>query len=87
MKVKKVIYKNLPKKEKALGIAWHDKLNDPKKKVGIIEIEKDQTPLQMMDTEVHECIHMYYPEIPEESVLKMGSRIARFLFKLGYRKK
>jgi hypothetical protein len=86
MKVKKVIYKKIPAKEKALGIAWHDKKNDPKKKVGTIEIETRQTPLAILDTEIHEFIHMTYPEIPEESVLKMGNRFARFLFKLGYRK-
>jgi len=87
MKVKKVVYKKIPKKEGAWGIAWHDKKNDPKNKVGIIEIEKQQTPMKMLDTEIHEFIHMTYPEIPEESVLKMGSRIARYLFKLGYRRK
>lgn len=86
MKVKKTIYKKIPKSENALGLAYNDRIKDPKKKVGTIEIEKNQTPLNILDTEVHEFIHMTYPEIPEESVLKMGSRISRYLFKLGYRK-
>ncbi len=86
MKVKKVIYKKIPAKEKALGLAWHDRINDPKRKVGTIEIDTRQTPLNILDTEIHEFIHMTYPEIPEESVLKMGSRIARYLWKLKYRK-
>jgi len=86
MKVKKVSYKNIPKKEKALGIAYNDRIKDPKHKVGVIEIEKNQTPRNILDTEVHEFIHMTYPEIPEESVLKMGNRISKYLWKLGYRK-
>jgi len=28
MKVKKVVYKKIPKKEGAWGIAWHDKKNE-----------------------------------------------------------
>jgi hypothetical protein len=86
MKVKKVIYKNIPKKENALGIAYNDVELDPKHKVGTIEIEKNQTPLNILDVEVHEFIHMHYPEIPEESVRKMGTRLAKFLWKLKYRK-
>lgn len=86
MKVKAVIHRKIPKKENALGLAYNDRIKDPPKKVGTIEIEKNQTPLEILDTEIHEFIHMTYPEIPEESVLKMGSRIAKFLWKLKYRK-
>lgn len=87
MNIKKVVYKKIPKKEKALGIAWHDRRNDPKNKVGTIEIHKHQSALSILDTEIHEFIHMKYPEIPEESVEKMATRIANFLYKrLGYRK-
>jgi hypothetical protein len=86
MKVKKVIYKKIPAKERAVAWAYNDRINDPKKKVGSIEIDKRQTPLNILDCEIHEFIHMTYPEMPEESVLKMGTRIARFLWKLKYRK-
>lgn len=85
MKIKKVVYKDIPKKEKAVGLAYNDKINDGRK-FGLIVIDKNQTPLNILDTEIHEFIHMQYPDIPEESVLKMGARIARFLWKLGYRK-
>ena len=86
MKVKAVIHRKIPKKENALGLAYNDRIKDHPNKVGTIEIEKNQTPLEILDTEIHEFIHMTYPEIPEESVLKMGSRIAKFLWKLKYRK-
>lgn len=86
MKVKKIKYCNIPRKENALGLAYNDKIKDPKSKVGTIEIDKRQTPLNILDTELHEFIHMTYPEIPEESVLRMGRRLARFVWKLGYRK-
>ena len=83
MKIKKVVYKKIPKKENALGLA-HNSTKD--KKAGIIEIEKNQTPLAIFDTEIHEWIHMKYPEMPEESVEKMATKLSRFLWGLGYRK-
>lgn len=87
MKIKKVIHKKIPDRQNALGIAYNDELLDPPGKVGIIEIEKRQTPMKILDTEIHEYIHMKYPEIPEASVLKMGTGLAKYLWKLGYRKK
>lgn len=86
MKIKKVIHKKIPDRQNALGLAYNDELLDPPHKVGTIEIEKRQTPLNILDTEIHEYIHMKYPEIPEASVIKMGKGIARFLWKLKYRK-
>ena len=87
MKIKKVIHKNIPERQKALGIAYNDAELDPAHKLGIIEIEKRQKPLAILDTEIHEYIHMKYPEIPEASVLRMGTGISKYLWKLGYRKK
>jgi len=84
--IRKVVYKKIPTKEKADGLAYNDRIKDGKK-FGIIEIEKRQTPINIFETEIHEFIHMTYPEIPEESVLKMGRKLSRFLWKLGYRKK
>jgi Mg2+/Co2+ transporter CorC len=52
----------------------------------MIVIEKDQTPLQILDCELHEALHMRYPEIPEDAVTKMGTYLAKFLWKLKYRK-
>jgi len=86
MKIKTVIYKRIPAKEKALGIAYNDRINDPKKKVGTIEVEIRQSPLNILDVETHEFLHCHYPEMPEESVRKMATRIAKFLWKLKYRK-
>jgi hypothetical protein len=85
VRIKKVVHKNIPKKENAVGLAYNDYAKDGKK-VGTIEIEKNQTPLQILDTEIHEAIHMRYPEIPEHAVTKMGTYLAKFLWKLKYRK-
>jgi hypothetical protein len=85
VRIKKVVHKNIPKKENAVGLAYNDKRNDGKK-FGMIVIEKDQTPLQILDCELHEALHMRYPEIPEEAVTKMGTYLAKFLWKLKYRK-
>jgi Mg2+/Co2+ transporter CorC len=83
VRIKKVVHKNIPAKQGAVGLAYND-MKD--KKFGTIEIEKDQTPLQILDTEIHEAIHMRYPEIPEHAVTKMGTYLAKFLWKLKYRK-
>jgi len=72
MKIKRVVHKKIPKNQKAVGIAYNDELLDPPHKVGVIEIEKNQSPIDILDTEIHEYIHMKYPEIPEASVLKNG---------------
>jgi hypothetical protein len=82
--IPKICYKRIAKKWNALGLAYNDRINDGSK-FGTIEIEKRQTPLNILDTEIHELIHMKYPEIPEESVLKMGNYLAKNLWKLGYR--
>ncbi len=78
MRLKKVIHKRIPPKEKAVGLAYNDRRNDPPNKVGTIEIEKRQSALNILDTEIHEFIHMKYPEIPEESAKKMATMIANF---------
>jgi Mg2+/Co2+ transporter CorC len=83
VRIKKVVHKNIPAKQGAVGLAYND-MKD--KKFGIIEIEKNQTPLQILDTEIHEAIHMRYPEMPEHAVTKMGTYLAKFLWKLKYRK-
>jgi Mg2+/Co2+ transporter CorC len=84
VRIKKIVHKNIPKKENAVGLAYNDVKDG--KKFGTIVIEKDQTPLQILDTEIHEAIHMRYPEIPEQAVTKMGTYLAKFLWKLKYRK-
>jgi hypothetical protein len=84
--IPKICHRRIPKKENALGMAYNDKFNNADK-YGLIEIEKRQTPLNILDTEIHELIHMKYPEMPEQSVLKMGTYLAKNLWKLGYRKK
>jgi len=86
VRIKKVVHKRIPQKENAVGLAYNDIKKDPPKKVGTIEIEKRQTPLNILDTEIHEAIHMRYPEMPEHAVLKMATYLAKFLWKLKYRK-
>lgn len=46
MRVKKVIHRRIPKRENALGLAYNDKIKDPPKKVGTIEVDKRQTPIK-----------------------------------------
>ena len=87
VKIKKVVYKNIPAKEEAVGLAYNDIHRDPPNKLGCIEIEKRQSPKNIMDTEIHEWIHMNYPEMPEQSVLKMATDLTHFLWKRKYRKK
>ena len=51
-----------------------------------ITISTDQTDRQLLDTTIHESLHALYPAMSEDDVTTGGTDIARFLWRLGYRK-
>jgi len=53
---------------------------------GLIEIDPRQSPKERMDTLIHECLHLLYPEESEEAVSSAGSSIAAVLWRDGYRR-
>lgn len=73
----KVIVRKLGR-EKALGLA------DTENK--IIEIDPRQSGKTLLDTEIHEFLHIRHPDWTEGKVTREASAMARFLWKLKYRK-
>ncbi len=58
----------------------------PKSKGKSIQINKRNSNLEELDTYVHEAIHACTWDMDEEAVTEMGKDIAKFLWRLGYRK-
>jgi hypothetical protein len=73
-------------REKALGQTWHPMLT----KVGpyeqvTIEIDNTHHGMGRLDTEIHECLHLLYPSLSEEEVLRGGKWLSKVLYSIGYR--
>ena len=58
----------------------------PYKKTVEIRIDPRQNRLGMLDTTVHEYVHLFDPEMKETKVKKLATYIAKGLWKLGYRR-
>lgn len=66
-------------KEKAYGIAYTDD--------NLIEIDpRHKTAISLFDTEIHEFLHIRFPEWSETKVKKETRALKKFLWKLRYRK-
>ena len=62
----------------AFGDCDHDKQ--------IIRAVRGQTEQEFLDTFCHEALHAEFPFLDEDAVTAGGTNIARFLWKLGYRR-
>lgn len=69
-------------RQKALGMVD----DPPYKKTIKIKIDPRLNELHKLDTLVHELIHLFDPEISETKVRKMGTYLAKGIWKQGYRK-
>ena len=52
-----------------------------------IHIGLNQTPLDVLDTIIHECLHAAIPDLDEEAVTETATDIAKVLYRMGYRQK
>jgi hypothetical protein len=50
-----------------------------------IRIARNQNPLDLLDTVVHECLHAACPDLCEEAVTESATDIAKVLHRLGCR--
>jgi len=73
----KVIHRKLGK-EKAYGLAYAEKKT--------IEIDPRQKPKTLLDTYIHEYLHVRFPDWSESKVRKEARHLTSFLWKLKYRK-
>lgn len=55
-------------------------------KVPHIEIDPRQKAADRLDTVIHECVHIIWPELAEEDVIKVGNRISSVLWADGWRR-
>jgi hypothetical protein len=73
----KVIHRKLGK-ERAVGLAHTDR--------NLIEIDPRQKPKNLLDTYIHEFIHIRFPDWSENKVKKEAKALTKFLWDLKYRK-
>lgn len=77
MKLPKVVIRKLGK-EKAYGQAFTEK--------NLIEIDPRQKPKTLLDTEIHEFLHIRFPDWSESKVKNEAKAFRDYLWKLKYRK-
>ena len=52
-----------------------------------ILISRNQAPVDMLDTVIHECLHACYPDLDEDSITESATCIAKILHRMGCRLK
>lgn len=72
----KVVFRKLGR-ENNDGQAWQED--------NLIEIDPRQTQKEMLDTVIHEKLHIVFPDWDEPKVTKTSKKLSSFLWKLGYR--
>lgn len=72
----KVVVRKLGR-EKAYGIAYSN--NE-------VHIDPRQGAKDMMDTFIHEQLHIIFPETHEEEIKRVSGMLTNFLWELNYRK-
>jgi len=73
----KVVIKRLGR-ERAVGEAIFGE--------NIIHVDPRQTPVDFMDTMIHEAAHLAWPDMPEAEIADGATFIARVLWSQGFRK-
>jgi len=56
-------------------------------KTGVVSVDPRQPEDEMIDTMVHEFLHVACPSMPENDVARAATLIADNLWKQGYRRK
>ena len=51
-----------------------------------LHIREDQTPLQFLEAAIHEAMHAEDKDVPERVVDRRARSMARWLWRLGYRR-
>ena len=59
-----------------------DPIDTPQKR---ILVALNQTPQDLLDTVIHECLHACVPDLAEEAVTESATDIARVLYRMGCR--
>lgn len=65
-------------RKKALGLAHFGEDR--------IEVDPRQPYKELLDTTIHEGIHLLFPELPERKVISVSRRLKRLLWKSGWRR-
>jgi|TARA_B110001454_G_C12445582_1_gene319804 hypothetical protein len=70
-------------REGALGLAHFDYYGENK---NLIEVDPRQNSQEYLDTLIHEALHCIFPDMSETEIVKHSSRLARLVWRQGYRR-
>lgn len=79
-------YWNLRFTAEGLGPKKQGECQAPDVKGKTIKVRPGMSPLEELDTTIHELLHAGLWDLDEEVIEEMGSDLARILRKLGYRR-
>jgi len=65
-------------KEHAVGMAYSDD--------GYLEIDPRQISKEYLDTLLHEMLHCYFPELDEQDIESVATKMTNQIWKKGYRR-
>jgi hypothetical protein len=68
-------------RERAFGLAWCDD-----RVIEIDETAHEGDELKLMDTIIHEVLHIARPRLCERTVAALADELSRTLFQVGYRR-
>lgn len=72
----RIVFRKLGR-EKAFGLAH----KDPR----LIELDPRQNGFELLDSAIHEILHVQQPDLSEETVTANATEMADLLWKMGYR--
>ena len=64
-------------REKAMGLAYKDSR--------LIELDPNQRGFDLLDSSIHEILHVQQPDLSEETVTANATEMADLLWKMGFR--
>lgn len=72
-------------RERAYGQAWG--IGDDRSTARKIQVDSRQRESTILNTLLHESLHVIFPELPERAVVLAANSLARALWAANYRRK
>ena len=65
--------------------AAHGEIDPPDRPGKQIRVARNQTPIDTLDTVLHECLHAAFPDLCEDAITEAATDISKALFRMGCR--
>ena len=65
--------------------ASHGEIDPPARPKKQIRVARNQTPIDLLDTVIHECLHAAIPDLADDAGSETATDLAKALHRLGCR--